>query len=87
MGTVDIQRVENGDDVCNPSGQGVGIDIRWLVAPALTAVIGENQAKVVTQRPGKCRRFRNLERIREARIEEDGRSAASCVLEIRADAI
>ena len=77
MGTVDIQRVENGDDVCNPSGQGVGIDIRWLVAPALTAVIGENQAKVVTQRPGKCRRFRNLERIREARVEEDRRSAAS----------
>jgi hypothetical protein len=87
MGAVDAQHVEHGDDIPNPRGQGVGMHIGRLVAPALPPVIREDQAEVVSQRAGECRRFRNLERIREARVEENGRSGASRVLEIRSDAI
>ena len=87
MGAVDVQRVENRDRVRNPRGQRVAFGRPWLVATALAAVIGEDQAKLITQRLRKSRRFRNLERIREARVEEDGRSAASRVLEIDTDTI
>ena len=50
-------------------------------------MVGEDQAEVITQRAGERGRLRNVERIREARIEEDGRSAASRVLEVGADAV
>jgi hypothetical protein len=87
MGALDVQRVENPNRIGDPRGQRVGIDVLGLVAPALTAVIREDQAELLAQHPSEAGAFRNLERVCEARVEEDRWTAAARVLEIRADAI
>ena len=58
-----------------------------LVAAALTAMIGEDQPELADQCSSETRRLRNLQRISEARIEEDGWAIASRVLEVGADAV
>jgi hypothetical protein len=40
-------------------------------------MVGEDEAKIGAQRLGEPGRLRNLERIGEARVEEDRRAAAS----------
>ena len=50
-------------------------------------MVGEDQAEVNAQRAREPRRFRNVERICEARVEEDGRRAASRVLEVGSYAV
>jgi hypothetical protein len=87
MRAVNPQRVEDRDGVRDPRGQRITLGGPRLVAAALTTVIGEDQAKLAAQRPGECRRFGNLERIRESRVEKEGRRITSFVLEIGADAV
>src|SRR6266540_2551289 len=87
VGTLDAERVEDRDGVRDPGSQRVGARVLRLVAAALAAVVGEDHPELATQRSGEARRLRDLERIREARVEEDGRACASCVLEERADGI
>ena len=87
MRALDVQRIEHSDRIPDASCQPVGARVPWLVAAALTAVICEDQPKPGAQRLGKPRRLRNLQRIGEAGVEEDGRADAARVLEVRADAV
>ncbi|HSC27330.1 MAG TPA: hypothetical protein VLD67_08655 [Vicinamibacterales bacterium] len=87
MRALDAQRVENRAGVPYTGAQQVGTQLVWLVASALTAVIGEDQPELAAQCSGEAGRLRNLQRIREAAVKEDWRARASRVLEVRADAI
>ena len=87
MRTLDAERVEDRDSVPNTRRQRVGARVPWLVAAALTAVIGEDQPELVAQRSREARRLRNLQGIGEPGVEEDGRAGTSRVLEVGADAI
>jgi hypothetical protein len=80
---LDAQRVEDGDRVADACSQGIGTWVVSLVASTLAAVIGEEQAELAAQRPGEARRFRDLERIGEACVEEDRRAWARRILEVR----
>jgi hypothetical protein len=42
---LDVKGVENGNGVCNAGRKRVGARFAWLVASALTAVVGEDQAE------------------------------------------
>src|SRR5262245_53572054 len=79
--------VENGDSVPHARGQDVPGRIMRLVAAALTAVVGEDQPKLAAQCSGEARRLRNLQRIREAGVEEDGWTRTLRVLEVGTDAV
>lgn len=50
-------------------------------------MIGEDQPELADQCSSETRRRRNLQRISEAGVEEDGRALASRVLEIGTDAV
>ena len=50
-------------------------------------MIGEDQTELADQCSSETRRLRNLQRISEAGIEEDGRALASRVLEVGADTV
>jgi len=85
--TFDAQGVENGDSVSDARWQRVRARVIRLVAAALTAMIGEDQPELADQCSSETRRLRNLQRISEARVEEDGWALASRVLEVGADAV
>src|SRR5438093_11176588 len=87
VGTLDTERVEDRDGVRDPGSQRVGARVLRLVAAALAAVVGEDQPELATQRSGEARRLRDLARTRDARLAEDGRACAACVLDDRADGI
>jgi hypothetical protein len=84
---LDVKGVENGNDVRNTGRKRVGATFAWLVASALTAVVGEDQAELAAQRLRETRPLRDLEWVGEAGVEEDGRARVSRVLEVRTDAI
>ena len=46
MRTLDAQRIENRDGVGNTRRERIRRDVPWLIAAALTAVIGEDQAEL-----------------------------------------
>ena len=83
----DAEGVEDGDSIPHARGQRVRARVIRLVAAALTAVIGEDQPELAAQCSGEARRLRNLQRIREAGVEEDGWARTSRVLEVGADAV
>jgi hypothetical protein len=85
--TLDVERVDNRDSIANTRQQRVRARLPRLVASALTAMIPEDQAELAAQRSSEARRLRDLQRIREAGVEQDGRASASRVLEVRTDAV
>jgi hypothetical protein len=87
VSTLDAENVENGDGVPHARGQRVGARVVRLVAATLPAVIGEDQPELADQCSSETRRLRNLQRISEAGVEEDGWAFASRVLEVGADAV
>src|SRR5918996_1120534 len=84
---LDPERVENRDSVCNARRERVRARLVRLVTPALTAVIGEDQAELAAQGPREARGCRNLQWVSEAGVEENRRGRASRVLEVGADAV
>jgi hypothetical protein len=84
---LDAERVENSDGVPNARRQRIRARLARLVASALTAMIREDQPELAGHRSSEARRLRDLQRIREAGIEENGRARASRVLEVAADAV
>ena len=87
VSTLDAERVENSNGVPNTRRQRIRARLARLLAAALTAMIREDQAELAAQRSSESRRLRNLQRIREAGVEEDRRSRASRVLEVGVDAV
>jgi hypothetical protein len=85
--TLDVERVENRDSIPNARRQRIRARFAGLVASALTAMIREDQAELAAQRLSEARGLRNLEGIREAGVEENGRARTSRVLEVGADAV
>jgi hypothetical protein len=81
VGAVDFQRGENGDSVGGARSQSAGTLIASLVAAPLAAMIREDQAELIPQRPSQPGRLSNFKRVREARVEEDRRSISTRVLE------
>ncbi len=72
MRTLDAEHIENRDSIANTRWQRIRAWLARLVAAALAAVVGEDQAELAAQRVGETRRLRDLQRIGEAGVEEGG---------------
>jgi len=57
MRTLDAERVEDCDSVPDTRRQRVGARLAWLVAAALTAMIGEDRPELAAQGSGQARPF------------------------------
>lgn len=66
MSAIDAQRVQYGDDISAARGQRVGAHLVGLVAAALPSVVGEDEAKIITQGIGESRALGPLEGIKPA---------------------
>jgi hypothetical protein len=87
VGSFDAEGVQDRHGVGDPRGQRIGGDVMWLVAAALAAVVGEDQAEVLAERLRERGGLRVLERVREAGVNENRLSATPGVVEEGADAI
>jgi hypothetical protein len=87
VGSFDTQSVQYGHGVGDPRGQGVGGNLVRLVAAALAAVVGKDEAEVLFERLSERRGLRELEGIREALVQENRPSAAPRVFEEGSDVI
>jgi hypothetical protein len=69
--TLDPERVEDCESVRNPSDELVVARIAWLVASALTSVVGEDQSDFAAQRLSEAGCLRDLEADRRSRCRRE----------------
>jgi hypothetical protein len=82
MRLLDTECVEHRDVVGDPCRQRVRLGLVGRSGASVPAVIGEHQAELVAQRARDARGLRDLDRVEESGVKDDGGARPSPVLEV-----